>query len=54
MGCVNRDKAPLDIFESLEDSDNPPHPDILAQEIVEDIESAREQFRQSSRIYITS
>ena len=34
----NRDKASLDIFwlrdESLEDSDNLPDPDVLAQEIV--------------------
>jgi hypothetical protein len=35
---VNRDQASLDIFwlrdESLEDSDNLPDPDVLAQEIV--------------------
>ena len=46
MGCVNRDKAPLDIFESLEESDNLPDPDVLAQEIVEDLEAALEQFRE--------
>jgi len=32
--------------ESLEDSDNLPDLDILAQEIVEDLESALEQFRE--------
>ena len=45
---INRDKASLDIFwlrdESLEDSDNLPNPDVLAQEIVEDLEAALEQF----------
>ena len=44
-----RDKASLDIFwlkdESLEDSDNLPAPDVIAQEIVEDLEAALEQFR---------
>jgi type I restriction enzyme M protein len=39
-----RDKASLDIFwlrdESLEESDNLPYPDILAQEIVDDLEAA--------------
>jgi hypothetical protein len=38
IGCVNRDKASLDISwlkdESLEESDNLPDPDVLAQEIV--------------------
>ena len=47
---INRDKASLDIFwlkdESLADSDNLPAPDILAQEIVEDLEAALEQFRE--------
>jgi type I restriction enzyme M protein len=47
---INRDKASLDIFwlrdESLEDSDNLPDPDVLAQEIVEDLEAALEQFRE--------
>ena len=40
----------LDIFrlrdESLEESNNLPDPDILAQEIVEDLEAALEQFRE--------
>ncbi len=47
---INRDKASLDIFwlreESLEESDNLPGPDVLAQEIVEDLEAALEQFRE--------
>jgi type I restriction enzyme M protein len=47
---LNRDKASLDIFwlrdESLEESDNLPDPDVLAQEIVEDLETALEQFRE--------
>jgi type I restriction enzyme M protein len=46
---VKRDKASLDIFwlkdGSLEDSDNLPDPAILAQEIVESLETALEQFR---------
>ena len=46
---VARDKASLDIFwlkdESLEDSANLPDPDVIAQEIVEDLEAALEQFR---------
>jgi len=40
--------ASLDIFwlrdETLEESDNLPDPDLLAQEIVEDLEAALEQF----------
>lgn len=47
---INRDKTNLDIFwlkdESLEESENLPEPDILAQEIVEDLEAALEQFRE--------
>ena len=46
---VSRDKASLDIFwlkdESLADSDNLPQPDVIAQEIVQDLEAALEQFR---------
>ncbi|MBI4754296.1 MAG: SAM-dependent DNA methyltransferase [Betaproteobacteria bacterium] len=46
---VARDKASLDIFwlkdEALADSDNLPAPQIIAQEIVEDLEAALEQFR---------
>jgi hypothetical protein len=48
--CINRDKAGLDIFwlrdESLEESDNLPDPDVLVQEIVDDLEAALEQFRE--------
>ncbi len=44
-----RDKVNLDIFwlrdASLEDTDNLPDPDIIAAEIVEDLEAALEQFR---------
>jgi len=47
---VARDKAGLDIFwlkdESLSDSDNLPDPDVLAAEIVEDLEAALAQFRE--------
>jgi type I restriction enzyme M protein len=43
-------KAARDIFwlrdESLEESDNLPDPDVLAQEIVEDLEAALEQFHE--------
>ena len=45
---IQRDKTSLDIFwlrdESLEDMDNLPDPDILAKEIVEDLQSALQQF----------
>jgi type I restriction enzyme M protein len=44
-----RDKTNLDIFwlkdESLEDSENLPAPEVLAAEIVENLEAALEQFR---------
>ena len=44
-----RNKASLDIFwltdHSLEDSANLPNPSIIAQEIVDDLEAALEQFR---------
>jgi len=50
MRLNNLGKASLDIFwlrdESLEDSDNLPDPDLLAQEIVDDLEAALEQFRE--------
>ena len=46
---VARDKASMDIFwlkdDSLADSDNLPPPDVIAQEIVDDLEAALEQFR---------
>jgi type I restriction enzyme M protein len=45
---AKRDKLNLDIFwlkdESLEDSANLPDPDVIAQEIVEDLEAALQQF----------
>jgi len=46
---INRDKASLDIFwlkdESLEESENLHDPDIIAREIVADLEAALEQFQ---------
>ncbi len=46
---VARDKTSLDIFwrkdDSLADSDNLPAPGVIAQEIVEDLQAAREQFK---------
>ena len=45
---VARDKASLDIFwlrdESLEDADDLPPPDVIAAEIVEDLEAALAEF----------
>jgi len=45
---VQRDKCSLDIFwlrdESLENSDNLPDPDVIAAEIIEDLQAALEQF----------
>jgi type I restriction enzyme M protein len=45
---VKRDKASLDIFwlrdESLEDSENLPAPDLIAAEIVENLQAALDQF----------
>ena len=44
-----RNKASLDIFwikdERLADGDNLPPPEVIAQEIVDDLEAALEQFR---------
>jgi hypothetical protein len=49
VSCAQRVKANLDIFwirdESLEETANLPEPEVLAEEIVEDLESALEQFR---------
>ncbi|HEY9607150.1 MAG TPA: hypothetical protein V6C85_36415 [Allocoleopsis sp.] len=49
---IQRDKASLDIFwlrdESLEDSDNLPDPDILAQDIAEDLGAALALFKSIS------
>jgi len=46
---MQRDKVSLDIFwlkdESVEDSENLPDPDVLARQIVENLEAALEQFR---------
>ncbi|MCZ7560801.1 MAG: type I restriction-modification system subunit M [Burkholderiaceae bacterium] len=46
---IGRDKASLDIFwlrdESPADSDNLPPPNVIAREIVDDLEAALEQFR---------
>ena len=47
---MKRDKASLDTFwlrdESLEDSDNLPAPEVIAAEIVEDLQAALDQFAQ--------
>ncbi|MCY4364737.1 MAG: N-6 DNA methylase [Chloroflexi bacterium] len=47
---VKRDKANLDIFwlrdESMEDSANLPPPDVIAEEILEDLSSALEQLEE--------
>ena len=45
---MQRDKANLDIFwlrdESLEDTDNLPAPDVIARDIIENLQAALEQF----------
>jgi len=50
---MERDKVSLDIFwlrdESLEDADSLPSPDILAAEIVEDLEAALTEFAEIAR-----
>ena len=47
---VSRDKASLDIFwlrdESLEDAENLPAPELILQEIMEDLEGALAQLRE--------
>jgi type I restriction enzyme M protein len=47
---VARDKASLDIFwlrdESLSESDNLPAPEVIAQEIIDDLETALEQMQE--------
>ncbi len=52
-----RDKTNLDIFwlkdESLEDSENLPPPDVLASEIVEQLEAALEEFRAVEEALVT-
>jgi type I restriction enzyme M protein len=46
---LKRDKVSLDIFwlkdESLEDLENLPDPDVIAEDIVKDLESALEEFK---------
>jgi len=46
---IKRDKVNLDIFwlrdKSLEDSDDLPEPDVLAQEIADDLQTALDQFQ---------
>ena len=46
---IGRDKASLDILwlrdDAMADSDNLPPPEVIAQEIVDDLEAALEQFR---------
>lgn len=46
---MTRDKTSLDIFwlkdDSLADSDKLPAPAVIAQEIVEDLQAALEQFK---------
>ena len=46
---LKRDKLNLDIFwlkdKSLEDSENLPEPDVIAQEIIDDLEDALAQLR---------
>ena len=46
---MKRDKVSMDIFwlkdDSLEDSENLPAPEVIAREIVENLEAALEQFR---------
>lgn len=46
---MNRDNLNLDIFwlkdESLEDVDNLPAPEVIAAEIIDNLEAALEQFR---------
>lgn len=50
---AQRDKLNLDIFwlkdDSLEDIDSLPEPDVLASEIVDNLEAALEQFRSVSQ-----
>ncbi|OOO03009.1 MAG: putative type I restriction enzymeP M protein [Chromatiales bacterium USCg_Taylor] len=47
---IKRDKASLDIFwlkdESLSESENLPPPDVIAQEIAEDLEAALGQIQE--------
>lgn len=51
---IARDKTNLDIFwlkdDSLEDTENLPAPEVLAQEIVEQLEAALEEFRRVEEV----
>jgi type I restriction enzyme M protein len=55
---IARDKTNLDIFwlkdESLEDTENLPAPEVLAQEIVEHLEAALEEFRSVEEVLATN
>jgi len=55
---IARDKANLDVFwlkdESLEDTENLPAPEILAQEIVEQLQAALDEFRTVEEILAVS
>jgi len=46
---IKRDKVNLDLFwlknNSLEDSDDLPDPDVIADEIADDLQTALDQFR---------
>ncbi|MBR5734478.1 MAG: SAM-dependent DNA methyltransferase, partial [Desulfovibrionaceae bacterium] len=49
-GILERDKTSLDIFwikdKSLADLDNLPSPDVLADDIIENLQSALESFQE--------
>jgi type I restriction enzyme M protein len=51
---LQRDKVSLDITwlrdESLEDTDNLPPPNVIAQEIVEDLEAALAEFAEIANV----
>jgi type I restriction enzyme M protein len=55
---IARDKTNLDIFwlrdEDLEDTENLPAPEVLAQEIVEQLEAALEEFRSVEEVLAVS
>jgi type I restriction enzyme M protein len=50
---VARDKVSLDVFwlkdDSLSDSDDLPEPDVIAREMVEDLETALEELAEIAR-----
>jgi type I restriction enzyme M protein len=53
---IARDKTNLDIFwlkdDALEDTENLPAPEILAAEIVEQLEAALEEFRSVEEVLV--